>query len=237
MTYWRARERPFDRPLGLSDLEGAARARAAPATSVRFCSSANHSAIDSARSGPIPRPPGSPPGSPRAAGRPSRSAARGSARSPSRRPGCSARRGRARTAAPSTPRSPSTDVRRRDLLVALELGELLGRQPVEVGHRAQQPELPEPAHELLADALDVHRRAHPVDQRLEPARGARAVRAAVHHLALGLHDLGAAERAVRSASGTPSSRAGARRPARRPAGSRRPRAGRSRGRPRESACG
>ncbi len=75
--------------------------------------------------------------------------------------------------------------------------ELLLRQPVEIGHRAEQGEIPEPPHELLADALDVHRGADPVDQRLEPARRAGTVGTAVHHLPLGLHDLVLAERAVR----------------------------------------
>ena len=86
---------------------------------------------------------------------------------------------------------------RRDLAVAVQLHQLLGGEPVEIGHRAEQSLGPEPPDELLADAVDVGRGADPVDQRLEPARGARAVRAAVHHLALGLDDRGAAERAVR----------------------------------------
>src|SRR5207253_3742281 len=57
------------------------------------------------------------------------------------------------------------------------------------------PLLPQDATRLLADAVDVGD-SGPVDQRLEPAGGAGAVRAAVHRLAFRLHDLGAAERAV-----------------------------------------
>ena len=56
-----------------------------------------------------------------------------------------------------------------DLPVSVEFHQLLGRQPVEIGHRPQQFLRPEPADELLADAFDVHRRLHPVDQRLEPS--------------------------------------------------------------------
>ena len=91
----------------------------------------------------------------------------------------------------------SDRVRRRDLGEAVELEQLLLGQPVELGQRADEAEVPEPAHELLADAVDVGGGLHPVDQRLEPARRAGAVRAAVHRLALGLDDLRAAERAVR----------------------------------------
>ena len=58
----------------------------------------------------------------------------------------------------------------------------------------------EPGHatgrHLLADAFDVHRGADPVDQRLEAARRAGAVRAAVLHLALRLDHRRAAQRAV-----------------------------------------
>ena len=137
----------------------AARARAAPSTSARFSSSANHSAISSARSGPIP-----------------------SASSIS-----SWRRGHQRVDGAEVPgevpcQHPA-DLRHveaeqharerlllraldrvdravgRDLAVALDLEQLLRREPVEVGHRPQQPLVPELAHELLADALDVHRRA------------------------------------------------------------------------------
>ena len=62
------------------------------------------------------------------------------------------------------------DLRGRDLAVALELRDLLDGQSVEVGHRTQQTEIPETPDELLSDALDVHRGADPVDQRLQPAR-------------------------------------------------------------------
>ena len=89
------------------------------------------------------------------------------------------------------------DLRRGDLTVAFELGDLVDAQPVEVGHRAEQTEIPEPPDELLADALDVHRSAHPVDQRLQPAGRTGPVRASMHHLALGLHDLEATQRAIR----------------------------------------
>src|SRR5262249_22349488 len=47
------------------------------------------------------------------------------------------------------------------------------------------------------DTVDVGRGLHPVDERLEAAGRARAIRAAVYRLALGLDDLRAAERAVR----------------------------------------
>ena len=87
-------------------------------------------------------------------------------------------------------------VPRGDLAVAVELGELLRREPVQVRHRPEKALVPELPHELLADALDVHRGLHPVDERLEATRRARPVRAAVHDLALRLHDLRAAERAV-----------------------------------------
>jgi len=85
----------------------------------------------------------------------------------------------------------------RDLPVAVELLELVGGQTVEVGHRAEEPLFPEPADELLPDPLDVHRSTHPVDERLEAARGTRAVGAAVHDLALRLDDVSAAKRAFR----------------------------------------
>jgi hypothetical protein len=48
---------------------------------------------------------------------------------------------------------------------------------------------------LLADTFDVRGRLHPVDERLEAARGAVVVGAAVHRLALGLDDRRLAERA------------------------------------------
>ena len=57
----------------------------------------------------------------------------------------------------------------RDLAVAVELHQLLLRQPVEVGHRGDDPLAPQPPDELLPYALDVHCRLHPVDERLEPA--------------------------------------------------------------------
>ena len=85
---------------------------------------------------------------------------------------------------------------RADLREAVELEQLLLRQPVEVRQRADEPELPEPPHQLLADAFDVGRALDPVDQGLEPARGTRAVRAAVHRLALGLDDVCPAKRAL-----------------------------------------
>src|SRR5207247_3553462 len=59
-----------------------------------------------------------------------------------------------------------------------------------------EAELPEPAHQLLADAFDVGRPLDPVDQRLEPPRRAGAVRAAVHRLAFGLDDVFPAKRAL-----------------------------------------
>src|SRR4029453_1118394 len=85
-------------------------------------------------------------------------------------------------------------VARRDLAVAVELHQALLREAVQVRHRGDDPLAPEPADELLADALDVHRRLDPVDQGLEAPRLALRVRAAVHDLALGLHDLGPAKR-------------------------------------------
>jgi hypothetical protein len=60
-------------------------------------------------------------------------------------------------------------VRRRDLAVALELHQLLLRQPVQVRNRAHDSQVPQSTYGLLTDALDVGRRLHPVDQRLEPA--------------------------------------------------------------------
>ena len=87
--------------------------------------------------------------------------------------------------------------RGRDLAVAVETGELLGGQPVEVRHRAQEPFAPEPPDELLADAVDVHCRPDPVDERLETTGRAGPVRTAMHRLALGLLDRRAAERALR----------------------------------------
>ena len=85
--------------------------------------------------------------------------------------------------------------------VAVELHQLLLRQPVEVGHRGDDPLAPQPADRLLADAVDV---PDPVDERLEAARLALRVRAAVHRLALGLDDLCPAKRALLRASGTAS---------------------------------
>ena len=86
--------------------------------------------------------------------------------------------------------------RRRDLGESLELGELLRGEPVEVRQRADDPLVPELLDRASADVLDVERRPDPVVQRLQAARRARAVRAAVHDLALGPHDLRRAERAA-----------------------------------------
>ena len=83
-------------------------------------------------------------------------------------------------------------VPRRDLGVAIELHQLLFGQPVEVGHRRDDPLAPEPADRLLAHAVDV---PDPVDERLETARLAPRIGAAVHRLALGLDDLFPAQRA------------------------------------------
>ncbi len=83
-----------------------------------------------------------------------------------------------------------------DLREAFELEQLLLGQAVEVRAASGPAPLPEEAIGLLADALDVGRPFDPVDQRLEPSGRARAVGAAVHHLALGLDDLRAAERAL-----------------------------------------
>ena len=76
---------------------------------------------------------------------------------------------------------------RGDLREALDLEELLLREAVEVGQRPDEALLPEDADRLLADAVDVGD-ARPVDERLEAAGRACAVRAAVHRLALGLDD-------------------------------------------------
>src|SRR5581483_3780518 len=62
--------------------------------------------------------------------------------------------------------------------------------------RPYETGLPETPHRLLAHAVDVRSGHHPVVQRLEPAGGTRPVRAAVHRLALGLHDVRAAQRAL-----------------------------------------
>src|SRR5262249_7649751 len=85
---------------------------------------------------------------------------------------------------------------RRDLPEALELEQLLLRQAVKAWQRADEALLPQDADRLLADAVDVGD-SGPVDQRLEAARRAGAVRAAVHRLAFRLHDRRAAQRAVR----------------------------------------
>src|SRR5207249_30196 len=57
----------------------------------------------------------------------------------------------------------------RDLPVALELHQLLLRQSVQLGQRADEPEIPEPSHRLFAHAFDVRGGLDPVDQRLEAA--------------------------------------------------------------------
>ena len=166
-------------------------------TSARFSSSENHSAISSARSGPIP-----------SASSSSSWVAAISAVNGPEMPGEIAREHpthlrhveaeeHARERLRLRPLDGIDRSGGRDLAVALDLEELLGRQPVQIGHRAKQPFVPELADELLADSLDVHRCADPVDQGLEPTRGAGAVRAAVLHLALGLDDLDATERTVR----------------------------------------
>src|SRR5207248_9876085 len=86
-------------------------------------------------------------------------------------------------------------VRRGDLGVAVELEELLLREPVELRERADEPELPQPPDRLLPNAVDVARPLHPGDERLQAARGAGAVGTPVHRLALRLDDLRVAERA------------------------------------------
>src|SRR5439155_2857627 len=86
-------------------------------------------------------------------------------------------------------------VRRRDLPVAVELHQLLPGQPVQLRHGAHKTEIPQAANGLLAHALDVRGRLHPVDQRLEPAGRTRAIRTTVHRFALGLDDVHFAERA------------------------------------------
>src|SRR6266540_2197421 len=68
-------------------------------------------------------------------------------------------------------------VRRAFFLETVQFQELLLGQLVELRDRADELEVPESPHELLADAFDVGRGLHPVDQRLEPARWTRAVRA------------------------------------------------------------
>ena len=157
-------------------------------TSARFASSANHSAIASARSGPIP-----------STSRISSCVAVEQpvdvlevAREVLRRHPADVGDVQAEQHAVERHLLRRLDrldrVRRRDLAVALELHQLLLRQPVELRQRADEARVPEPAHRLLADALDVRGRLHPVDQRLEPARRTGAVRAAVHRLALRLDD-------------------------------------------------
>src|SRR4029079_3828525 len=84
----------------------------------------------------------------------------------------------------------------RDLTEAVELEQLLLAEAVEVGQRADERLLPQRPDGLLPDAVDVGRPFDPGDQRLEAARRTGPVRAAVHRLALRLHDLRAAERAV-----------------------------------------
>ncbi len=119
-----------------------------------------------------PRPPGSPPGSRPQAARRRRSGARGSAPSPSRPPGCSGRRGRGRTASRFEAAIAVDRVRgarsRRSRPARAAAPSSAGRGRASSG-RGPPPRAP---HELLADALDVGRRLHPVDQRLEPARRA-----------------------------------------------------------------
>src|SRR6266550_2709517 len=63
----------------------------------------------------------------------------------------------------------SDRVRCAFLLETVQFQQLLLRQPVEVRDRAYEPEVPQPAHELLADTFDVGGSLHPVDQRLEAA--------------------------------------------------------------------
>ena len=89
------------------------------------------------------------------------------------------------------------DVLGRALLEAVELGQLLGGQRIEVGRPAHEAELPEARDQLLAHAVDVERPARDeVPQPLEPAARAVRVDAAVDGLALEAHDLAAAGRAV-----------------------------------------
>src|SRR4029453_4332711 len=76
------------------------------------------------------------------------------------------------------------DVGGAPFLKAVQLDELFLRQAVEVGQRPQQTEVPEPADELLAYAVDVGRGHDPVVQRLEAARWTRPVRTPMHGLAL-----------------------------------------------------
>ena len=118
------------------------------------------------------------------------------------------------------------------LLEAVELEQLLDRQLVEVGRAPHQPELPEARHQALPDAVDVERAARDeMAQALEAAARAERIGAAVH---------APRPRRARPWCRRPGSdracgtRARCRRaapaPGRRPAGSRRPRAARSRGR-------
>ena len=75
--------------------------------------------------------------------------------------------------------------------------QLLGREGVEIGRTAHEPQLPEARDQLLAHAVDVERAARDeVAQALEAAARAVRVDAAVHGLALEADDLAAAGRAV-----------------------------------------
>ena len=85
----------------------------------------------------------------------------------------------------------------RDLGVAVELRQLLRREAVEIGHRAEQALAPRVAARTARRHLRCPLRPDPVDERLQASRGTCPVGAAVHDLALGLDDLGVAQRAAR----------------------------------------
>ncbi len=92
-------------------------------------------------------------------------------------------------------------VARRLLGEALELGQLLGAQPVEVAVGAHQPALLQQRHLLLAEALDVHRALRDeVLEQLPRARGAVAVGALREHALARLDGFGVTERASRRAA-------------------------------------
>src|SRR5512132_464822 len=84
-----------------------------------------------------------------------------------------------------------------DLAPALELGQLLGLEPVVVARRPDQPRLLQLGDLLLAEAVDVHRPARDeVLEQLPAALGALPVRALREDLALDRDRLGVAERAA-----------------------------------------
>ena len=212
----------------LAGLEPQARARAAPARARGSARRANHSTTSSARSGPKPstscdlllrrR---------RSAGRRCRSAARGSGPSPSRRRGCSARRGRARTGSAFEAWIASIALRaprsRRSRRARAAAPSSAGRGRA-ASARARGPRAggsicsptPSMSAAAMTQLISVSR---PRDG--QARFGQRCI-----DLALGLDDVGAAERALlrhpeRLRPGLVRAR-----PARRSAGSRRRRAGR-----------